>query len=130
MSKPTDTELILLRPLWQDGRLSARELHDRTEDKTQWSYSSTRKTLDRMVEKGLLRIETVHGIKTFLPTRNKLQMMAQLIRDFSQNILETDAPLPAAAFTGSRLLDADEIQELEHLLETFKTETDTPDDTH
>lgn len=120
--KPTDTELILLKPLWQDRRLSAREIHDRTAGQTGWSYSSTRKTLDRMVEKGLLQIETVHGLKTFVTGQGKLETLAGLIHSFSQNILGTDAPLPAAAFTGSKLLSPDEITELEHLLETLESE--------
>ena len=114
--KPTDTELTLLRPLWQSRRLSAREIHDTTEASTGWSFSSTRKTLDRMVDKGLIAIEMVHGVKTFIPTTPKLSVLASLIGDFSKNILGSDQPLPAAAFVGSSLISEDEIDELEDLL--------------
>lgn len=114
--KPTDTELTLLRPLWQSRRLSAREIHDATEANTGWSFSSTRKTLDRMVDKGLIAIEMVHGVKTFIPTTPKLSVLASLIGDFSKNILGSDQPLPAAAFVGSSLISEDEIDELEDLL--------------
>ncbi|HBJ94691.1 BlaI/MecI/CopY family transcriptional regulator [Ponticaulis sp.] len=114
--KPTDTELTLLRPLWQSRRLSAREIHDATEASTGWSFSSTRKTLDRMVDKGLIAIEMVHGVKTFIPTTPKLSVLASLIGDFSKNILGSDQPLPAAAFVGSSLISEDEIDELEDLL--------------
>ena len=114
--KPTDTELTLLRPLWQSRRLSAREIHDATEASTGWSFSSTRKTLDRMVDKGLIAIEMVHGVKTFIPTIPKLSVLASLIGDFSKNILGSDQPLPAAAFVGSSLISEDEIDELEDLL--------------
>ena len=114
--KPTDTELTLLRPLWQSRRLSAREIHDATEASTGWSFSSTRKTLDRMVDKGLIAIEMVHGVKTFIPTTPKLSVLASLIGDFSKNILGSDQTLPAAAFVGSSLISEDEIDELEDLL--------------
>ena len=114
--KPTDTELTLLRPLWQSRRLSAREIHDATEASTGWSFSSTRKTLDRMVDKGLIAIEMVHGVKTFIPKTPKLSVLASLIGDFSKNILASDQPLPAAAFVGSSLISEDEIDELEDLL--------------
>ena len=114
--KPTDTELTLLRPLWQSRRLSAREIHDATEASTGWSFSSTRKTLDRMVDKELIAIEMVHGVKTFIPTTPKLSVLASLIGDFSKNILGSDQPLPAAAFVGSSLISEDEIDELEDLL--------------
>lgn len=122
--KPTDTELTLLRPLWQSRRLSAREIHDATEASTGWSFSSTRKTLDRMVDKGLIAIEMVHGVKTFIPTTPKLSVLASLIGDFSKNILGSDQPLPAAAFVGSSLISEDEIDELEDLLKDLN-EKDT-----
>ncbi|MEL6545638.1 MAG: BlaI/MecI/CopY family transcriptional regulator [Myxococcota bacterium] len=116
-ASPSRSELRFLRELWRRGRLSARELHDATHEKTEWSYSTTRKTLDRMTEKGILRVETVHGLKTFLPAQNKLATMASLIRGFADNVLELDGPLPTSAFAQSRLLDDDEIAELETLLE-------------
>ena len=122
--KPTDTELTLLRPLWQSRRLSAREIHDATEASTGWSFSSTRKTLDRMVDKGLIAIEMVHGVKTFIPKTPKLSVLASLIGDFSKNILGSDQPLPAAAFVGSSLISEDEIDELEDLLKDLN-EKDT-----
>lgn len=113
---PSSSELRLLRALWRRGRLSARELHDATAAQSGWSYSATRKTLDRMVEKGLLVTEPVHGIKTFLPSRPKLEIMAGLIRDFGRNVLGAEEPLPVAMFTGSSLLEEGEIAELEELL--------------
>ncbi len=73
-----------------------------------------------MVEKGLLRVEAVHGMKTFLAAQGKLQTMASLISDFSRNILGSDKPIPAAAFSGSTLLNDDEIAELEALLESLQ----------
>lgn len=116
MSKPSDSELCLLRALWRDGKLSAREIHDSTSQETNWSYSSTRKTLDRMLEKGLIDVEVLHGIKVFQAREKKLNTIAGLIRDFSRNILDTDTPLPAAAFVGSKLISEDEIAELDALL--------------
>lgn len=119
MQKPSDSELCLLRALWASNPLSGREIHDATQDETGWSYSSTRKTLDRMVEKGLISVELSHGLKTFVPAQSKLKTLAGLIRDFSRNILDADTPLPAAAFVGSKLIGEEEINELEQLLADF-----------
>ena len=113
---PSSSELRLLRALWRDGRLSAREIHEATAGVSGWSYSATRKTLDRMVEKELLTAEPVHGIKTFVPTRPKVETLAALIRDFGRNVLGADEPLPVAMFTGSSVIDSDEIAELEDML--------------
>lgn len=117
MIRPSDYELKLLRHLWREGRLSARELHDASTTETGWSYSATRKTLDRMNEKGLVRIEAVHGLNIYVAGQSKLETLAALTNDFARDVLGLDAPLPAAAFTGSRLIAPEEIEELEGLLE-------------
>ena len=120
--KPSDYELKLLRPLWRHPRLSAREIHDVSEPETNWSFSATRKTLERMVEKGLIAIETVHGVKTFAATRSKLETLADLVSDFARNVLDQTEPMPAATFTHSRLISPDEVAELETLLEKLAEE--------
>lgn len=116
MSKPSDYELKLLRHLWRHARMSARELHDASVVETDWSYSATRKTLDRMVEKGLVRIEVVHGLKTFAAAQSKLATVAEMARAFARDVLDSDAPMPAATFAHSRLISQDEIAELEALM--------------
>ena len=122
MIRPSDYELKLLRHLWRDGRLSARELHEASAVETQWSYSATRKTLERMVEKGLVRIESVHGLNTYVAGQSKLETVAALANAFARDVLDLDAPLPAAAFTGSNLVAPEEIEELEGLLERLAQE--------
>ncbi len=116
MGKPSDSELRLLRQLWRAKQLSARELHDATVGETRWSYSTTRKTLDRMVEKGSVRVELVHGLKTFVAATSKLETVASLVNDFARNVLDLDGPLPAATFAHSKVVDPDEIEVLEALL--------------
>jgi len=63
MSVPSLTELILLKALWRKQPLSARENHDSAEHELGWSYSSTRKTLERMLEKGMVSQQVHHGVQ-------------------------------------------------------------------
>ena len=123
--RPSDYELKLLRHLWRSGRMSARELHDASTGETQWSYSATRKTLERMVEKGLVHLAPVHGLNTYTAAQSKLETLAALSAAFARDVLDLDTPLPAAAFTGSKMVSPDEIAELEALLKKL-TEEDKP----
>src|SRR5262245_48349998 len=120
--RPSDSELKLLRTLWSAPRLSAREIHEASLSDTQWSYSATRKTLDRMEDKGLVRVEMVHGVKTYAAARPKLETLAVLIKDFAKSVLDADAPMPAATFANSPLLDESEIEALQALLNSDETE--------
>jgi BlaI family penicillinase repressor len=124
--RPADSELKLLRALWGAPRMSAREVHEASLAQTQWSYSATRKTLDRMEEKGLVKIEIVHGVKTYAAARPKLETLAGLIKDFARSVLDADAPMPAATFASSRLLDEEEIAALQALLDRDDNDAGAP----
>lgn len=112
----------LLRCLWPYPRLSARELHDASSAETGWGYTTTRKVLDRMEDKGLVKVKVVHGLKTYAAAQPKLTTLAALIKDFARNVLDASAPIPVAAFAQSRLISPDEIDELEKLVQQFDEE--------
>lgn len=124
--EPNPSELAVLKALWSAERLSAREIHDRIGADQGWSHSTTRTVIQRMVDKGLVHRESLHGLSVFTPASRKLDLISTLVRSFAARVLEADpAALPASAFAGSRLLDADERAELEALL---KAQPDTPTD--
>jgi BlaI family transcriptional regulator, penicillinase repressor len=114
--KPSPTELTLLKALWRQAPCSARELHDQVAQELHWSYSSTRKTLDRMLEKALVSASEVHGVKVFRAEVSKVSTLAHFVKDFSRRVLEVDGPLPVSMFVDSKLLDKSEMQDLERLL--------------
>ncbi len=117
-TRPSNTELILLKALWDQPVLSAREIHEHTVSRLGWSYSSTRKTLERMRDKGLVQVQELHGVNVYAATVAKVPTLALMARDFMQRVLEIEAPLQASAFVDSRLLDEDELTQLEALLQT------------
>jgi len=113
---PSNAELELLKTLWRQGTCSARELHNQAAPTLEWSYSSTRKTLERMIDKGLVEEGSVHGLNVYRARVGKVATLAALSADFARRVLEIDGPLPVQAFADSRLLDEDELDELESLL--------------
>lgn len=116
MSIPSVTELTLLKCLWKQQPLSARELHEHAEGELQWSYSSTRKTLDRMLDKGMVAIDVVHGVNVYRAVLDKVETLAAFAHDFGRRVMELDQPLPVNMFTGSKLVNDSELAELEQLL--------------
>jgi predicted transcriptional regulator len=122
MSIPSATELSLLKVLWKEQPLSAREIHERAAGELDWSYSSTRKTLERMLEKGFLRQHNVHGVQVYEATVEKLATLAAFARDFGKRVMEMDAPMPATMFTGSKLVSEDELGQLDSMLKEWNDE--------
>lgn len=124
MAVPSISELSVLKSLWRQQPLSAREIHDRVADELGWSYSSTRKTLERMLEKGSVRQETRHGVQVYLPVLEKIDTLAAFARDFGKRVMEIDTPLPVNMFTGSKLVDEDELAQLEQMLHDWPQDQD------
>jgi predicted transcriptional regulator len=124
MAVPSISELSLLKALWRQQPLSAREVHDAVEAELGWSYSSTRKTLERMLEKGMVRQQMRHGVQVYEALSAKVDTLAAFAHDFGKRVMEIDTPLPVNMFTGSKLVDEDELVRLEQLLNDWPLDKD------
>jgi BlaI family penicillinase repressor len=124
MAVPSLTELILLKALWRKQPLTAREIHNSVEHELRWSYSSTRKTLERMLEKAMVSQQVYHGVQVYEAVLDKVDTLAAFAHDFGKRVMEIDTPLPVTMFTGSKLVDERELARLEHLLQHWPDDTD------
>ncbi|WP_019959762.1 BlaI/MecI/CopY family transcriptional regulator [Woodsholea maritima] len=113
---PSPSEMAILKVLWHHGPQSAREVQDQIGAAQDWSYSTTRTLLTRMAEKGLIAREAVHGLAVFTATYSKAKVLSAMVRTFSAQVFDLDAPIAASAFAESPLLSADDLAELEGLL--------------
>ena len=114
--KPSPTELVILKHLWLMQSQSLREIHSAIENELEWSRSSTRKTVDRMLNKGMLRAKTVHGLLVYSAAIKKIPTLASMIRNFAANVLGIDGPLPVTNLVKSKLLSEQELKELDEYL--------------
>jgi predicted transcriptional regulator len=117
MADPSDAELDLLKLFWRDGPLSARAVHDRIGPELGWAPSTTRTVLERMCAKGLLERREHQGVAVFAASRSKVDVLGRALRKFARQVLEIEGPLSAQAFTGSQILNAEEIAELQAMLD-------------
>lgn len=119
---PSISELTLLKALWKQQPMSAREIHERSVAELDWSFSSTRKTLERMLDKQMVSQHAQHGVQVYLPELDKVSTLAAFAHDFGKRVMEMDAPLPVNMFTGSKLVDQRELAELEQLLNDWPSD--------
>ena len=124
---PSSTELIILKHLWRHKAQSLREIHVAIEPELCWSRSSTRKTVERMVDKGWLGLRNAHGLNVDHARARKIPTLAGMIRDFAANVLGLEGPLPVSNLVKSQVLSQEELLELEAYLE--KSDNTTEDKT-
>ena len=113
---PSPAELRILKLLWRDGARSAGEIHAEIGDELNWSRSSTRKTIERMVAKDMVSIQILHGLKIYQARIAKVPTLAGLIQNFARTVLSLEGPLPVSSLAKSEILSADELAELEAFL--------------
>jgi predicted transcriptional regulator len=112
---PSDAELALMKLFWAHGAMSAREAQEHAGPELGWAVSTTRTTLERMRAKGLLDRRSVHGVAVYSAAERKVDVVGRMLRRFGA-LLEMEGDLPASAFSGSRLLSPEELEELDALL--------------
>lgn len=110
------TELDVMKVLWDGGKLSAREVHERLAEEQGWAYSTTRTVLERMVTKGLVDKGQFHGIYLYRPAISKAAGLAPLVREFASRVLEMDARPVVSLFAEGGSLTEDEVAELASIL--------------
>lgn len=73
--------------------------------------------MDRMIKKRLLEREKYHGIFLYKALISRPAGLARMVRFFADRVLETDIGSVVSIFAKSNTLSAEEIEELERLLE-------------
>ena len=109
-------EYDILSVLWQNGQQSVREDHDQLSETNKWAYSTTKTMMDRMVKKELLARESFHGVFIYKPLISKPVGLVKMVKYFADRVLELDYGSVIALFARSKLVSAEEIEELSRLL--------------
>jgi len=123
LPRPTDTELSILRVLWERGPSTVREIHDALSHGRDSVYTSTAKVLQIMSEKGLTTREEWGRMHRYSAAATEEDTQRQLVEDLLER-----------AFGGSsiklmqRALDArrptpEELAEIRKLLDSSRGRT-------
>lgn len=113
---PAHSELVILKRLWSTKSQSLREIHEAVAPELNWTRSSTRKTVERMVDKGMLSVKEVHGLNVYRARIKKIPTLGKMVRHFAAEVLGMDGPLPVSNLVQSQLLSQQELDELEQYL--------------
>lgn len=113
----THNELTVLKVLWSQGQLSAREIHQRLAESVDWAYTTTRTVLDRMAAKGLVSKRSLHGIYVFAARVSRPRGLAGIVRELADQVLGLEYAPVVSLFADAHGLSEEEVAELSRLLE-------------
>lgn len=117
LPKPTETELELLRVLWEKGPSTVRELHDAVNSQRPVVYTSVLKILQIMTEKGLVEREESGKAHIYRSAASQEETQNQLLRDLSERLFSGSAAQLAMHALAMDPTSAEELEEIRTLIE-------------
>ena len=113
----TNAELVLMRLLWKESPLNAREITRRLHSETQWHRKTVNTLLSRLEKKSALKVHKKDdGINHFSPQIDEASYMRAATSSFVDRLFDGNIAPLIASFAKSRSLNSEQLAELQGLL--------------
>jgi predicted transcriptional regulator len=120
ISKPTESELDILRFLWQKEQASVRDVHEELASKKDVGYTTTLKLMQIMFEKGLVIRDDKSKIHIYKPNVSQETTQQQFLPKFIDTLFSGSSTQLVMQALGSHTPTAEEINEIQQLLNELK----------
>ncbi len=96
--KLSDMEWEVMKPLWEDGPMAARDIYERVPEEFGWAYETVKTMLARLVKKGVLEYDQVGNSFLYRPVYSRGQMAREATGSFVQRVFDGALSLFVAQF--------------------------------
>jgi BlaI family transcriptional regulator, penicillinase repressor len=124
--RPTisDTELDVLKVLWERPAGTVREILAALKPQKRWAYTTVQTLLSRLEAKGFVQNERTAPAHTYRAAVSREQLLQQGLSDLSERLCEgTASPLLMALVEGVRF-SPEEIEQFRRLLDQYEDSGD------
>src|SRR5213592_4256753 len=118
--RPTDTELAILRVLWERGASTVRQVHETMSAHRPTAYTTALKMLQIMTEKGLVRRDDTDRTHVYQARLTEEQTQRQLVRDLVDRAFGGSASKLVMQALSSRRATPEELGEIRKLIESSR----------
>lgn len=119
---PTESELAILHVLWEEGPSTVHEVRDALDREA--GYTTVLKLMQIMFEKGLVDREKEGRAHRYHPLVEKEETQRSLLGEFTDRLFGGSIRRLIQRAITSEELDEEELEDIEHLLETLKSKKD------
>src|SRR3954468_6062380 len=118
--RPTDTELAILRILWERGASTVRQVHEALSRERPAAYTTALKMLQIMTDKGLVRRDVSDRTHVYQPRLTEEQTQRQLVRDLVDRAFGGSASKLVMQALSTRRATQEELGEIRKLIESSR----------
>jgi len=119
-TRPTDSELEILRVLWEEGPCTVRTVHRRVASDSPVGYTTVLKLLQIMTDKGLVRRDESSRAHVYEAVSSEGQTQRQLVGDLLDRAFEGSTSRLVMRALDARPATDEEIEEIRRLLDAHE----------
>lgn len=118
--KPTDSELEILRVLWDKNEATVREVHETLSQIKDCGYTTTLKLMQIMFEKGLVLRDDSSRTHIYRPNVSREKTQKQLVDKMVNSLFSGSHTQLVMQALGSHTPSNKELEEIQQLLDSYK----------
>jgi predicted transcriptional regulator len=118
--RPTDSELAILRVLWERGPSTVREVFEQLGRSRRTGYTTVLKFMQIMLDKGLVTRDERRQSHVYAARHGEQQTQKQLIRDLLDRAFGGSAPRLIMGALSAKRVSSEELNEIRQLLDQLE----------
>lgn len=118
--RPTDSELAILRILWERGPATVRQVHEALADTRDTGYTTTLKLMQIMADKGLVERDETARTHVYSAAVNEQQTQRQLVKDLVDRAFGGSAAALVLHALNAEGATAEELKEIRRLIDDYR----------
>ena len=120
LPRPTDSELAILRVLWDRGPSTVRAVHEALLGSRETGYTTTLKLMQIMAAKGLVTRDESERTHVYTARLTQDQTQRQLVADLVQRAFGGSAAALMQQALSAQPTSPDELKKIQQLIDDYK----------
>ncbi len=118
--KPTESELEILRILWDKGNATVREVHEVLSEHKESGYTTTLKLLQIMHEKGIVKRDDSSKTHIYRANISRENTQQQLVGKMIHSLFGGSSTRLVMQALGNQAPNQEELEQIQQLLDSLK----------
>ena len=119
--KPTESELEILKILWNKEKATVREVHEELSKNKESGYTTTLKLLQIMFEKGLVTRDDSNKTHIYQPAVTRQKTQKQFLDKMINTLFAGSSTQLVLQALGNQKASKDELDEIQKYLDNLKS---------
>jgi BlaI family transcriptional regulator, penicillinase repressor len=118
--KPTESELEILRVLWERGEATVREVHEELSKSKDAGYTTTLKLMQIMNEKGMVQRDESNKTHKYVPLISRENTQKQFMGKMIDTLFQGSSTQLVMQALGNHKTSKEELEEIQKLIDNLK----------